>query len=121
MASYVYLDDRFIELPYGFHDIVEFFNRDMFQPFRLIENLIRRSLGNILDVKLYASYFDPRKKMFIVEYMVRFEDRSRSRRIGIKIICAEDPRAALMEYYRAEKRGKVKKYLIGYPPFLSKD
>jgi len=88
------------------------FSRDWFGPFRLVENLIRRILGNILDVKLYASYFDPRKKMFIVEYMVRFEDKSGSGRIGIKIICAEDPRAALMEYYRAEKRGKIKKYIL---------
>ena len=113
MTSYVYLDGRFIELPYSFFDIVDLFSRDWFGPFRLVENLIRRILGNILDVKLYASYLNSRKKMLIVEYIVRFEDRGHSERIGIKIVCAEDPRTALIEYYRAEKRGKVKRYLTG--------
>jgi len=110
MNTYVYLDDVFIGLPYSYNEIIEAFNIDKMKPFKLIEDLVKSRLGDILDVELYSSYFNPPSGVFVIEYFVRFEGKSSSGRVGVKIIHAEDPSKALMEYYRAEKSGEILRY-----------
>ena len=110
MGLYLYLDDKFILLPYSFEDVLDGFDRDIYQPYRLIENILKKKLGKILDVKPYASYIDPSKMEFLIEYMVRFENEKSSGKIGVKIIGSKNPARTLIEYYKAEKRGRVKRY-----------
>jgi len=110
MALYLYLEDKFILLPYSFEDVLDGFNQDIYQPYRLIENILKKKLGKILDVKPYASYIDPSKMEFLIEYMVRFESEKSSGKIGVKILGSKNPAKTLIKYYKAEKRGRVKRY-----------
>jgi len=58
---------------------------------------VERELGEIKKVRFYNSYTS--SNGFLIEYLVDF----RCGQASVKIICANDPRKALVDYYKAEK------------------
>lgn len=66
--------------------------------FEMIRSLVEDELGVIRGVRLYRSYFNSESMIAVVEYMVKFERGT----VGVKIMHAENPAEALMEYYEKE-------------------
>jgi len=61
---------------------------------------VKRYVSGIKRVRLYGSYFNPASGVAVVEYIVKAEEGE----VGVKVVYAEDPGRALMEYYEAEGR-----------------
>ena len=92
--TYPYFMDLFRELPYSFQNILEAWEQDPLKPFKMVKSIIEREYGIIHDVRFHGSYFNPSSMTVIIEYMV---EHSRGT-TGVKIIHAENPAKALMEY-----------------------
>ena len=99
--TYFYLMDIFKKLPYDFQDILEAWEEDPMKLFEMIRSVVEDELGVIRDVRIYRSYFNPQNMTAVVEYIVKFKEGT----VGVKIVHAENPAKALMEYYEAERVG----------------
>ena len=108
-STYIYILDGFKKLPISFSDILEAWEEDRMKPFKLVRKDVEEELGRILGVKLYGAYFNPEKMVAVIEYMVEFQGKGSSGVYGVKIVHAEYPELALIEYYKAEKEGKLVK------------
>ena len=107
--TYLYMSDIFRELSISFNEILEAWEEDRMNPFKLVRRSVEEELGNIIDVKLYGAYFNPEKMIAVIEYIVEFQGKGSSGVYGVKIVHAEYPELALIEYYKAEKEGKLVK------------
>lgn len=97
MKVFVYLLDLFIPLDLSPEEIMSSFEKDALKPFELVKDVVKRELGDIKEAKFYNSYTS--SNGFLIEYLVDF----RCGQASVKIICAKDPRKALIDYYKAEK------------------
>jgi len=77
------------------------------KPFELVRSLVEEELGEVRGVRLYGAHLDPESMTAVIEYMVDFRGEGRRGAHGMKIVHAENPRKAIMEYYRAEREGKL--------------
>jgi len=97
LKVFVYLLDLFIPLDLSPEEIMSSFEKDALKPFELVKDVVKRELGDIKEAKFYNSYTS--SNGFLIEYLVDF----RCGQASVKIICAKDPRKALIDYYKAEK------------------
>jgi len=97
LKVFVYLLDLFIPLDLLPEEIMSSFEKDVLKPFELVKGIVKRELGDIKEVRFYNSYTS--SNGFLIEYLVDF----RCGQVSVKIICAEDPRKVLVDYYKAEK------------------
>ena len=104
--TYAYFLDLFINLDIPFEELAEMFEAGKLKPFELVRGMVEKELGTIMDVKLFASYFNPEKPTVVLEYMVACEKGH----VSVKIIHAVSPSVGLVEYQKAERQGLVKKY-----------
>jgi len=102
-GTYLYMSDLFRPLPYNFGEILQAWEEDRMKPFELVRNLVEELGEEVRSVRLYGAYFDPKTMTAVIEYMVDF----RRGTYGVKIVHAENPRKAIMEYYRVEREGKL--------------
>ncbi len=97
MKVFVYLLDLFIPLNLSPEEVMGSFEKDPLKPFELVKDVVERELGEIKEVRFYNSYTS--SNGFLIEYLVDF----RCSQASVKIICSEDPRKVLIDYYKAEK------------------
>ena len=62
----------------------------------MVEKLVEKHHKPVKNVRLYASYFDPRTMTAVIEYIVEFDTGT----LSAKIVHANNPSKALIEYYR---------------------
>lgn len=105
--TYLYISDLFRPLPYSFGQIVEAWEEDKMKPFELVKSIVEEELGEIRGVRLYGAYFDPETMTAVIEYMVEYSGEGRRGIHSVKIVHAKSPQRAIMEYYEAEKKGKL--------------
>ena len=101
MGAFVYLLDRFYPLEVPLGRLVELYNEDPIELFDIIKPLVEGKVGRVHDVRLYRGFVSRASGSAIVEYMVEVDEGE----VGVKLIYAEDPGKALMEYYEGEKEG----------------
>jgi len=105
--TYLYISDLFRPLPYSFSEILEAWEEDRMRPFELVRDFVEEELGEIRDVRLYGAYLDLETMTAVIEYMVDFRGEGRRGTYGVKIVHARDLKRAIMEYYEAERTGKL--------------
>ncbi len=97
MKVFVYLLDLFIPLNLSPEEVIGSFEKDPLRSFELVKDVVERELREIREIRFYNSYTS--SNGFLIEYLVDFGCGQAS----VKIICAEDPRKVLVDYYKAEK------------------
>lgn len=102
--TYLYVLDEIIPVNIEFAELLEMWEEDRMKPFNKIKSLVEEKIGKVEDASHYAAYFDPGEMNAVIEYMVKCEIG----RVGVKIVHAENPAKAIMEYLEAEKRGELK-------------
>ena len=98
--SFLFFVNLLRELPYSFQDILEAWDKSPLEPFEMVRDVVEQFLGKIFDIRVHGSYFNPENITVVIEYMVEHEHGI----TGVKIIHAESPVRALIEYYRAERK-----------------
>ncbi|GEM_PF-767833 len=109
MPIYLCISDIFKTLRISFSELLEAWEESKMKPFEFIRKSVEEELGEIRDVRFYGAYFNPEELTAVIEYMVDFQGRGSSGTYGVKIVHAEHPQIALLEYYKAEKRGELVK------------
>ncbi len=104
--TFVYFLDSFDDIGISFTELAEMFETDTLKPFELVRNIVERELGEIINVKLFASYLDIEKPIAVLEYIVV----SKKGHVSVKIIHAASLPIALKEYQSAEECGRIKRY-----------
>lgn len=103
-GTFVYFMDRIVRIDLGFGELVEMFNWDYMDPLNYVMNIVEKHAGRVKGIKKYAVFIDRDSGVAVLEYIVLI---GRSE-ISVKIVHADNPRTALMEYYEAKKKGLVK-------------
>ena len=99
LGTYLYLYDILTPVELTFSELVQAFEEDPIKPYMLLKELVEEKTGKVKDVKLYKSYFSPSTKTAVLEYFIKVEEGT----LGVKIVHAEKPSKALMEYHKAER------------------
>ena len=90
--------DQFIETNLSLYDLAELYEENKLKPFNLVRDIIARHIGKIHNVKVYMTYFNPRKLTAVIEYLVE----TGCGEVPVKIICSNNPQETLREYYLYE-------------------
>ena len=98
-GTYIYLFDRFHPVEMPLSKIAQAFEEDPLKPFALLRELVEEKTGGVKSVRFYGSYFNPSKQTAVLEYFVEVDEGT----VGVKIVHADNPSRALMEYYKAER------------------
>jgi len=101
---YLYVGDVFRPLQLSLRDVLEAWERDRLGPLELVRDEVEAELGVVKGVRLLGAFLDPSSMTAVVEYLVELTEGGEA---SVKIVCAEDPGRALMEYYRAEREGRL--------------
>jgi len=92
--------DKFFPLEISFGELAELYDENPMKIFELIKSLVENVLGSKVEyAKLYKTFLDLKQGIALIEYIVNFEKGS----ISIKVVHAENPIKAIMEYYKAER------------------
>ncbi|RLE88563.1 MAG: hypothetical protein DRJ67_01660 [Thermoprotei archaeon] len=105
--TYLYIGDLFKPLPLSFSEILEAWEEDVMKPFELVRGHVEEELGEVSGARLYGAYLNPETMTAVIEYMVDFEGEKVMGVYSVKIVHAENPQKAMMEYHKAEREGKL--------------
>ncbi len=108
-GSFVYFMDRFVKIDLSFGELVEMFEKDYRAPLKYIKDIVEENIGKIDSISRYSTFIDNDEKIAVIEYFILFDKGE----ISVKIICADNPKKALMKYYDAEKNGLID-FRIGF-------
>ena len=103
--TYLYVLDQIVPVDIGFAELLEAWEEDKMKPLWLVRKKLEEKLGKIEETVHYAAYFNPENMIAVIEYTVKCDKGT----VGAKIVHAENPSKAVMEYYRAEKRGELRR------------
>ncbi len=92
--------DQFIETGLSSYNLAELYEENKLKPFNLVRDLIVRHIGKVHDVKVYMTYFNPRKLTAVIEYLVE----TKYGEVPVKIIYGNNPQEILKEYYLYETK-----------------
>jgi len=101
VPGYLYVNDRFFPVNLPLNRIIELFDEDPLKPLLEIQRFVETIINEkIIEAKFYKSYISRKTNIVIVEYLAKVKSGD----VGIKIIYANNPSKALIEYYEAEKK-----------------
>lgn len=98
----LYFMDLFKELSYSFQDILEAWDRDPLEPFKMVKDIVEREYGTVYGVRVYGSYFKSQNMTAVIEYMIEHSHEI----TGVKIIHAENPAKALQNTMKLKDLGE---------------
>jgi len=101
---FLYAGDVFRPLRLSLGELLEAWERDRLGLFELVRGEVERELGEVVGVRLLGAFLDPSSMTAVVEYVVEL---ARGGETSVKVVHAEEPGRALMEYYRAEREGRL--------------
>ncbi|PLJ77112.1 hypothetical protein [Infirmifilum sp. SLHALR2] len=102
--AFLYVGDVFKPLRLSLGEVLEAWERDRLALFELVKSDVERELGEVRGVRLLGAFLDPSSMTAVVEYLVGLAGGGEC---SVKVVHAEDPGRALMEYYRAEREGRL--------------
>ncbi len=89
METFVYVMDEYIPTDLTKKEVLDAFKEDKLKHFEFVRDIVEDK-----GVKGIDAYF--KRDEFLIEYLVDFS----AGRIAVKVICSNDPRRMLAEYYR---------------------
>ncbi|PLJ77125.1 hypothetical protein [Infirmifilum sp. SLHALR2] len=102
--AFLYVGDVFKPLQLSLDEFLEAWEGDKMALFELVRGEVERELGEVRGVRLLGAFLEPSSMTAVVEYLVEL---ARGGEASVKLVHAEDPGRALMEYYRAEREGRL--------------
>ena len=98
METFVYVMDEFIPIDLTKKEVLDAFKEDELKPFEFVREIVEdKGVRGISCIAFYDAYF--KRDEFLIEYLVDFS----AGKIAVKVICSNDPRRMLAEYYRYVK------------------
>jgi len=104
--AFLYVGDVFRPLRLSLGELLEAWEGDRLGLFELVKSDVERELGEVRGVRLLGAFLDPSTMTAVVEYLVELAGGGEC---SVKVVHADDPGRALMEYYRAEREGRLAK------------
>jgi len=103
-GTFLYVGDVFRPLQLSLKELLEAWEGGRLGLFELVRDEVEGLLGEVSGARLVGAFLDPSSMTAVVEYVVELAGGGEC---SVKVVHAEDPGRALMEYYRAEREGRL--------------
>jgi len=98
MKTWVYVLDVFKPVKLDVEKLFSLVESSPLKLFNLIRETLKEDLGEIVNVKVFDIYFNPKTFDLLVEYIVNCSFGE----VSVKFIYSDNPRQTLYNYYKYE-------------------